>query len=91
MEYDKRKTRRSQVNQYGRILCSNGSMPCFCTMLDVSATGAKLRLNDCVELPELFTLLLSRDGRVRRHCKLEWQRGDHVGVAFTIPEAPITK
>jgi hypothetical protein len=86
MRYDQRRSRRNQVNQYARIVGANGSTASFCTMLDVSASGARLRLNDIIEVPEQFTLLLSRNGQVRRRCKLVWQRGDEVGVLFAARE-----
>ena len=77
-----RRTTRRNVNQYARILLSNGSMASFCTMMDVSAGGAKLRLNDTIEMPQEFILVLSRSGAVRRRCRMVWQRGDVIGVRF---------
>jgi hypothetical protein len=51
-------------------------------MLDVSATGARLRFDRTSELPDEFTLLLTKDGRVRRRCQIVWRNEDLVGIRF---------
>jgi hypothetical protein len=51
-------------------------------MLDVSATGARLRFNRTSELPNEFILLLTKDGRVRRRCQIVWRNEDIVGIRF---------
>jgi len=37
-------------------------------VLDVSAFGAQLELENALTLPAKFVLLLSHDGRLRRQC-----------------------
>ena len=51
-------------------------------MLDVSATGAQLKLPTPDALPEQFVLLLSYDGQLRRPCTVAWQQENTVGVQF---------
>jgi hypothetical protein len=87
MSAENRKARRRQVGQYARIFFQDKPMSAFCTMLDVSATGAQLRLNDTTEMPDEFTLVLSRDGNVRRQCRMMWRREDRIGVRFLKPPA----
>jgi hypothetical protein len=84
MSIEKRKARRHQVNQGARIFLDN-SMAAFCTLLDVSATGAQVRLNDVVEIAGDFTLVLARNGGVQRRCRLVWRRDDVIGVQFVKP------
>ncbi len=51
-------------------------------MLDISATGARLKLATPDALPEQFVLLLSHDGQLRRSCTVAWQEENTVGVRF---------
>jgi len=56
-------------------------------MLDVSSGGARLKLGNNVEAPELFTLLLSKlDGGLKRHCVVAWRKDKQVGVRFVTAE-----
>lgn len=51
-------------------------------MIDVSATGAKLVLQEAAEVPNEFIVLLSKYASVRRKCKTSWQSGTDIGVEF---------
>lgn len=54
--------------------------PCF--IVDMSLTGAQLRLQTAETIPDRFKLLLSRDESVGRLCQIRWRRGLLLGVAF---------
>jgi hypothetical protein len=58
----------------------NSVMPC--TVRDISATGAGLKLGEDVPLPQSFFLSLTRDGNVRRLCEPVWQLSVVAGVRF---------
>jgi hypothetical protein len=82
---ERRKSHRRQVSQFARIVSGDGSWSGPCMMLDVSSTGARLQVNDTRELPDEFVLVLSRNGRVRRRCRIVW-RGEHlIGIHFSFP------
>lgn len=49
-------------------------------MRDISQTGARLIVNSTIELPDTFSLLLSKD--VARQCRVVWRREKQVGVNF---------
>jgi hypothetical protein len=54
-----------------------------CTMLDVSAGGARLKLNGDLTIPDQFTLFLSKiDRRLKRDCVVAWRKDKQVGVRF---------
>jgi hypothetical protein len=59
MGIENRKHPRRHVQQFGMILSALGR----CTMLDVSATGAQLSVNTTSELPNEFTLVLSKTAK----------------------------
>jgi PilZ domain len=59
-----------------------------CHILDVSATGARLRVGITANLPDSFTLNLDMRRHHSRHCRLVWRARDQVGVRFV--QAPTT-
>jgi len=55
-----------------------------CLLEDISQTGARLVVDGSIEglgLAEFF-LVLARLGTAHRRCKLEWIKGDEIGVSF---------
>lgn len=67
-----------------RILAIDATWKRECEMLDVSETGALLRiLGDFsnIELKEFF-LVLSSVGSAHRRCELAWVDGDRIGATF---------
>lgn len=66
------------------MLRANGELISLCTLLDISDTGARLRLptgSEIEVLPE-FVLSLSQRGNLFRQCLLVWRERDQVGVQF---------
>jgi len=82
---DRRKGKRRYVVHGARIVCDGGSGLQNCRMLDVSAFGAQLELENALTLPDKFVLLLSHDGRLRRQCLVVWRTQNTVGIEFNPP------
>ena len=59
-----------------------------CLIIDLSITGAGLRLDDAVGLPDKFEL---RFGRTSRNCSLIWQKSENAGVRFEADIEPLSK
>ena len=54
-----------------------------CTMLDVSAGGARLKVDTALDAPSEFILVLSKvDPRMRRQCSVAWRDAKNLGVRF---------
>lgn len=53
-----------------------------CNIYDISESGARLLMEVDRDLPSNFMLLLTRDGRARRYCRLIWKEHLNVGVEF---------
>ena len=53
-----------------------------CRVSDMTRTGARLRLDHLVDLPQKFSLQLTRDAKVLRCCFLIWQEGQDASVSF---------
>jgi hypothetical protein len=78
-----RKATRRHVSQQALMLHEDGSIIGPCTMLDVSATGARLKLASGIVAPPEFTLLLSKvNAAMRRRCVVAWQNDRTVGIRF---------
>jgi hypothetical protein len=60
-----------------------------CTMIDVSQTGARLRVEGSIKGLDLkeFFLLLSSTGLAFRRCQLVRVTGDEIGVQFLARKA----
>jgi hypothetical protein len=65
---DRRGTTRSKTLKTSTIIYDNGRCTMTCTILEISPSGAKLRPQDPIWVPESFDLKLP-DGS-RRHCDL---------------------
>jgi PilZ domain len=77
----KRETRKS-LHQPGWITFDGGFAARQCVVEDLSATGAKVTLDDPNTLPARLRLALTRDARTGRNCEVVWRRGRSVGVKF---------
>jgi hypothetical protein len=77
----KRETRKS-VSQPGWITLDGGFAARQCVVKDLSATGAKVTIDDPNSLPAKLRLAFSRDARTGRRCEVVWRRGNSVGVKF---------
>ncbi|WP_018263290.1 PilZ domain-containing protein [Methylobacterium sp. WSM2598] len=73
--------RRHRVLQQGRIvLGSDQLVPC--TVRDLSRSGAKIRIDRAVALPERFALYIAGHDLRSVTVVLRWRRGDFAGLAF---------
>lgn len=79
---EQRRAKRRAVNFAALALSDDGDILAACRVLDVSATGARLKLDLPGELPQSFVLVLSHSARTRRRCQLRWQRWPECGVEF---------
>ena len=89
MSKEARKSIRRIVRQPGAIL-NDGVLLSKCTVLDVSASGAMIKIQTPNEVPDNFTLLMSRDGKVRRQCRVVRRSETGIGVQFVFSESKNT-
>lgn len=78
---NKRKQRRVPIRHVGAIY-KDGALIGECTVLDVSASGARVLLKHDMKAPPNFTLHMERRGSVTRRCQTVWQTEKEVGVRF---------
>jgi len=53
-----------------------------CELTNMPTSGATLSFEGPVDLPDDFTIQLTSDGKVTRHCTVSWSEGIYVGVVF---------
>jgi PilZ domain-containing protein len=82
MVQERRKSKRRPLVYGASVVSFDGTLKRDCVIDDISATGAKLRIEAPKELPEEFVLLLSARGDARRHCKIAWRGPQEIGVRF---------
>jgi PilZ domain-containing protein len=88
MAGENRTSKRRLINHGARIAALDGSELQSCHILDISGTGARLKVSLPEDLPDQFLLLLSHDGKLRRICSVVWRRDKAVGVQFIIDRKP---
>lgn len=88
MGAEHRKLPRRKVEQLVLMTADNGAIIGQCTMLDVSAGGARLKVDGDITVPDQFTLFLSKiDGRLKRRCVIAWRKDKQIGVRFVATES----
>jgi hypothetical protein len=91
MASEKRAQPRQDLHWDSLIVKIDGSIVDGCTMVDVSSSGARLIVKAPAEVPDEFDLLLSRNGSVRRRCKVMRRSDEEVGVQFLHPHPAVQK
>lgn len=79
---NKRSELRRSVNLPACVVSSTEPRLRRCVVVDMSEHGAKLELENAEDLPEHFTVLLSRRAALKRNCVLMWRSPTCVGVRF---------
>ena len=80
---DQRKQRRLPLRRAAAVVMPAASTQVRCVIWDMSDGGARLAIAcPMAELPQAFTLLLTKDASVRRNCQVVWTDSRFVGVKF---------
>lgn len=78
----RRQTRRP-IHRHAVVVGEAARTSVRCIVWDMSDGGARLALaHSSAEIPRTFSLLLTKDARVRRNCEVVWTDAHFVGVKF---------
>lgn len=83
---DKRRWPRKKVNTVCFLYTPDGSAIGACRVRDISMGGAQLVHSFSQAIPAEFLVSFSRNGKVRRRCRIAWSKGKQIGVCF-LPDA----
>lgn len=77
-----RRAQRTRRRNAAWIGLGNGGTHVPCVLWDISDTGARLAAPRSSVLPAAFSLLLTKDGRSQRLCRVVWRNDRQLGVRF---------
>lgn len=72
---------RRRVLKAGLVAYNDRHSTLSCTVRDISATGARVRVDGSVSPPDTFDLIVQIDG-LEASCRVVWRNGPEVGVQF---------
>jgi hypothetical protein len=78
----KKREARKSFSQSGWITLDGGFAARPCVVQDMSASGAKITLDDSSALAGRLRLAFARDARTGRNCEVVWRQGKSLGVKF---------
>lgn len=78
---DGRAAPRRRVLKAGIAASNDRHLTVACTVRDVSATGARLRVECSLNIPDTFELIIAVDG-LEADCQVVWRKANEVGVRF---------
>lgn len=83
MALNKKRDARKLLSQHAWITLDGGFAARHCLVQDISATGARIALEeDSSQLPAVIRLAFARDARTGRSCQVVWRRGKSAGIKF---------
>ena len=83
MAFRMRQDNRNKVDRVAWISVGDGLPLRNCTLIDISGSGAKLALEKDYDIPDIFSLWLSRHGHPRYSCRVVWSHQNKIGVQFS--------
>jgi hypothetical protein len=83
--WDKRRKKRQPRHHPAWISFGPDNPGIPCVVCDISPEGARLSPTRFSGLPDVFTLVLSKDGNSRHQCRVVWRKKLHIGVQFIAP------
>ena len=94
MSHNQRKAKRQPFQLTAFVDLGDSSPPLPCTVTDISESGARISIDGVGAVPVEFSLVMTRNGRLRRHCNVVWRSDAQIGVMFvptpkTFHEAPM--
>jgi hypothetical protein len=75
---------RRRVLKSGIIAFNDHHSTIACGVRDLTATGARLRVDGSISAPDTFDLIIKLDG-LEAHCVVAWRKDGEIGVRFTVP------
>jgi hypothetical protein len=77
-----REQRRQLHKRLAWISADNGATEHECHVLDLSSGGARIAMDDAMDVRDRFELTLVRGHHKREQCEVVWRRGKTYGVKF---------
>ena len=83
---ERRRFPRTEINEPAFV--SSGGSVMRCTLLNMSAEGCAIEVNEPAFVPQRFRLVLASDSSIVRDCQIAWIQQNRIGITFvTVPRA----
>jgi hypothetical protein len=86
-----REPRRQLHKRLAWITLEDGVTEHECHVLDLSSGGARIAMDDAMDVRDRFELTLVRGHHKRELCEVVWRRGKTYGVKFVTPLPDVTE
>ncbi|WP_426433641.1 PilZ domain-containing protein [Bradyrhizobium genosp. P] len=77
---EKRKHPRTEVNEPGYVSSGGSVMPCV--IVNISAEGAAIEVENPAFVPHRFRLVTANDASEVYECRVIWTKKTRIGVSF---------
>ena len=79
---EKRKHPRSEINEPGYV--TSGGSVMHCIVVNISAEGAAIDVENAAFVPERFRLVMAKDSSIIHECRIAWIKQNRVGLTFIV-------
>jgi hypothetical protein len=80
-QHEARRAPRHRVLKSGIVATNDRHLTMGCTVRDLSDTGARIRVESSLSVPDTFELIIEMDG-LEANCQVVWRNGKEVGVKY---------
>ena len=77
---ERRKFPRTEINEPAFV--SSGGSVMRCTLLNISAEGCAIEVNEPAFVPQRFRLVMASDSSIVRECQIAWIQQNRIGLTF---------
>ncbi len=77
---ERRRFPRTEINEPAFV--SSGGSVMRCTVLNISAEGCAIEVNEPAFVPERFRLVMANDSSIVRECQITWIQQNRIGLSF---------
>ena len=86
MGFQSQRAPRNRAFHHALVSYVDGSISIKCVVAQLSDTGAQLKIENSIVLPERFTIKIPQK-KIQTTARLVWRRGDRAGIALIVEEA----
>ena len=85
MFQERRKFPRTVINEPAFVSSGGSVMPCI--VLNISAEGCAIEVNEPAFVPQYFRLVMANDPSIVRECRITWIQRKRIGLNFVEAKA----
>jgi hypothetical protein len=87
---DERRKHERKAVRYPAWIAVTPDQRTDCILADISEGGARIKIDENVQIPEYFVLLFNPKGQPSRPCRVVWRKESYLGLKFEAlpPDAP---